>query len=246
MDYKSIYYPESKFGGFTDIDGTITFYMRINSLISPSSVVLDVGCGRGAYVEDSISLRRELRIFKGKCKKVLGIDVDERAKENPFIDKFYLIEDGHWPIEDECVDVCVCDAVLEHVDDAEVFFSECRRTLKQGGYLCIRTSNILNYIGLFSMLTPHRFHTRVLSKVQGKMKEEEDVFPTLYRCNTKRKVSRMLNKYGFDRCVYGYEAEPSYLSFSRFFYLLGVIHQRFIPNVFKAAIFAFGKKKTRV
>ena len=47
MDYMSIYYPESKFGGFTDIDGTMGSYTRTSSLIRSSSVVLDVGCGRG-------------------------------------------------------------------------------------------------------------------------------------------------------------------------------------------------------
>src|SRR5438093_943558 len=47
MDYKSLYYPESRFGGFTGVDGTLAFYIRVNSLIDSSSVVLDVGCGRG-------------------------------------------------------------------------------------------------------------------------------------------------------------------------------------------------------
>jgi len=243
MNYKNIYYPESKFGGFTDIDGTMAFYIRANSFISSSSVVLDVGCGIGDYAEDPISVRRELRIFKGKCKKVIGIDVDETAQENPFLDEFRLIENSHWGIEDQSVDVCLCDSVLEHVKDPELFFSECYRVIKQGGYLCIRTSNALSYIGLFSMLIPNRFHSAVVGKVQDRRKEE-NVFPTLYRCNTKRKINFMINRYGFDNvCVYGYEAEPSYLSFSRFFYFLGVIHQRFAPNVFKATIFAFARRK---
>ncbi len=52
----------------------------------------------------------------------------------------------------------------------------------------------------------------------------------------------MLNKYGFDNSVYGYDAEPAYSSFSQAFYLLGVIYQRFAPNIFKTRIFAFGEK----
>lgn len=51
MDNKERFYPEARFGGFTDIDGTIAFFNRVNSLIETSSVVLDVGCGRGAYAE---------------------------------------------------------------------------------------------------------------------------------------------------------------------------------------------------
>ena len=72
---------------------------------------------------------------------------------------------------------------------------------------------------------------------------EEDVFPTRYRCNTRRKIARMYRKYGFDSaCVYGYDAEPGYLTFSWLTYFLGVLHQRFAPRMFKAALFAFGRK----
>jgi len=35
------------------------FFNRVNSLIDSSSVVLDVGCGRGSYSEDSVPLRKE-------------------------------------------------------------------------------------------------------------------------------------------------------------------------------------------
>ncbi len=245
MEYKKYYYPESKFGGFTDIDGTITFYIRVNSLINNSSVVLDVGCGRGGYAEDTISFRKGLRIFNGKCKNVIGIDVDKNASENPFLDDFRLIKGNNWPLEDEYVDVCICDNVLEHVENPAFFFSECQRVIKEGGYLCIRTPNAVSYVGLLSKLLPNRIHAVILNKVQSKRKEE-DIFPALYICNTKRKIRNLLNEYGFDHCVYQYEAEPSYLSFSRFFYFLGVMHQKLAPAIFKLAIFAFGRKKTRI
>ena len=46
------FYPETTFGGFTRVDGTMAFYLRVRSLLCPDSVVLDVGCGRGEYGED--------------------------------------------------------------------------------------------------------------------------------------------------------------------------------------------------
>jgi hypothetical protein len=49
MNIKEMFYPESRFGGFSDIDATITFYDRINSLIQKSDTVLDIGCGRGVW-----------------------------------------------------------------------------------------------------------------------------------------------------------------------------------------------------
>lgn len=242
MTYQKIFYPETEFGGFTDVDGTVAFYTRVNSLLNSSFVVLNIGCGRGQHAEDPVPLRRNLQIFKGKCKEVIGIDVDKNGEINPFLDKFYLIEKGSWPLENNSVDLAICDCVLEHIEEPQYFFSECKRVIKPEGYLCIRTTNIMSYVGLFATLIPNSLHSKVLNKVQTDRKEK-DVFPTVYRCNTQAKIRYMLNKYSFEHCVYGYEAEPSYFSFSYLFYLLGVIHQRLAPNAIKVTIFAFGKKQ---
>jgi SAM-dependent methyltransferase len=243
MDYKSIYYPESRFGGFTDIDGTIAFYTRVNALLTPDSTILDVGCGRGENInDDNVGIRRNFRNLRGKCKKVIGIDVDYAARNNPFIDEFKLLQNIEWPLANETIDLCLCDNVIEHVKDIDKFFGEIRRVLKPEGYLCLRTPNILSYFGLCSKIIFPKKHPDALSKVQ-KDRKHQDIFPTFYRCNTKRKLSRKLKEYNFDAYVYGYEAEPSYLSFSRISYALGVWHQRFAPNAAKITLFGFGIKK---
>jgi SAM-dependent methyltransferase len=241
MCYELIYYPESRFGGFTNVDGTVVFYSRVNALIQPSSVVVDIGCGRGAYGEDPVEYRKKLRILRGKCLKVIGIDVNPGASQNPFIDQFHRIESEDWPVDDERADVCISDNVLEHVENPDHFFSEIQRILRPGGHICIRTPNVLSYFGLMSRLVPTKQHTSVLGKVKDGV-QDQDVFPTLYRCNTLRSVRKMLTKYGFEHYVYGYDAEPSYLSFSRIFYYFGVLHQRYAPEIFKVGIHAFGRK----
>jgi SAM-dependent methyltransferase len=141
MNNKERFYPETLFGGFTDIDGTVAFYNRVNSLLAPSFVVLEVGCGRGACNEDPVSLRKNLRILKGKVTKVIGIDVDQSAQENPFLDEFHLIQSNSWPVESNSIDLIVCDNVLEHIANPDQIFLEIRRVLRDGGYLCIRTPN---------------------------------------------------------------------------------------------------------
>ena len=91
VDLKAAYYPECR-GGFSHVDGTIVFYARVNALLDPKGVVLDLGCGRGAHREDPSEFRRALRVVRGKVDTVIGLDVDPRAAENPFIDEFRLLE----------------------------------------------------------------------------------------------------------------------------------------------------------
>jgi hypothetical protein len=46
--------PESRFSGFTDIDGTVAFYLRVNALATSKDVVLDLDCGQGTYANDPV------------------------------------------------------------------------------------------------------------------------------------------------------------------------------------------------
>lgn len=91
-------------------------------------------------------------------------------------------------------------------------------------------------------MLPNRCHPKVTSLVQNRRKEE-DVFPTLYRCNSIGKLKKVLRENGFECVVYGYEAEPSYLSFSKVAFFFGVIHQKLTPGFLKLSLFAFGKIK---
>jgi SAM-dependent methyltransferase len=236
------FYPESRFGGFTQIDGTVAFYSRVQALVRPDSVVVDFGCGRGAYASDPLPFRRDLRILKGKARQVIGLDASPAGAENPFIDRFYPMEGSQWPLEDGTADLCVCDNVLEHLPDPEAFFAEARRVLKPGASLCIRTPNRWNYVALFSRLVPNRSHASLLARAKPGLREE-DVFPTLYRCNTTVAIRRAMEKNDFEAVVYGYEAEPSYLGFSKVAYGLGWLHQKIAPGFLRAAIFAFGRRK---
>lgn len=234
------FYPESRFGGFTDIDGTVAFYLRVNALAASKDSVLDFGCGQGTYANDPVPTRLGLRILKGKVAKVIGVDVDPSAAENPFLDEFRPLHPGdRWPVDAGAADLVLCDNVLEHLPDPASNFREARRVLRPGGYLCIRTPNVFSYFGLASRLVPNKHHEAVLKVVQ---RGREDCFPTLYRANTVWALRRMMRQHGFDHVVYGYEAEPSYLHFSRLAYALGVLHQKFAPRAIRPAIFAFGQK----
>jgi SAM-dependent methyltransferase len=236
------FYPEARFGGFSDVDGTIAFYSRISSLLAQSSVVVDFGCGRGSGDEDSVQFRKNLRNFRGRVSQVIGLDVDIAGSDNQFVDEFRLLAPGAaWPVRAESVDLLYGDFVLEHLPEPGTFFREAHRVLKPGGYLCLRTPNALGYVGLVSALLPGSLHKALLRRAQPD-RREEDVFPTFYRCNTLWALRRELRAKGFKGVVYGYDAEPSYLSFSPVAYWLGTVYSRLAPPMFRSCLFAFAQK----
>ena len=234
------WYPEVRFGDITHVDGTVAFYTRVHSLLRDDSVVLDVGCGRGAGAEDAVPWRRELRNLRGPDRHVIGADVDPTAATNPTIDEFHLIEGSGLPLDDAAVDLVVADWVLEHVADVDSFFSEVVRVLRPGGTVCIRTPNVWNYMGVASRLIPNRLHERVLSRMQPD-RPEEDIFPTVYHCNSVSALTKAFRRHGLDGVVIAHESEPAYLSVSRTLYALGVIHQRFAPRRLRRTLLAFAR-----
>lgn len=235
-------YPEIAYGGYSRVDGTVAFYSRIQALMPPHAQVLDVGCGRGKDALDRCEFRRQLTDLRRPGRQVTGIDVDAAGTENPIIDAFQLIEDvDHWPVPDSAYDVVVANSVLEHVERPAQFFSEAWRTLRPGGYLCFRTYNRWGYVGLCARLIPNRHHSKVTSYAQEE-RDHQDVFPTLYRCNTPRAIKRALRTQGFRYFVYSIEAEPSYLRFSPILYRAGAIAHRLIPPSLRWSIMAFAQK----
>jgi SAM-dependent methyltransferase len=234
------WYREARMGGYTDVDGTIAFYGRVHSILPPDAVVADVGCGRGCHADDPVAFRRELRVLRGHAERVIGIDVDPEAADNPIIDEFRQIgPDGDFPIADGSCDLVISDFVLEHVVDPDRFFAECRRILKPGGRIALRTTNARSYVGLLSRLIPNRRHARIVERIQDE-RTARDVFPTQYRCNTARRLRRAMERAGFDAIVYGFESEPHYFK-SPLLYGLAVLHQRWAPRAFRLSLFAFGE-----
>jgi SAM-dependent methyltransferase len=242
---QSRYYPECRFGGFTDHDGTVAFYTRVNALLDPHSVVVDFGCGRGAAADDPVRFRRQVRDLRAPGRTLIGIDVDPMAAGNPFVNDFRLLPmDGAWPLDPASVDLVVTDCVLEHLLAPELFFAQAAQVLKPGGHICIRTPNTAGYVALISRLVPRGLHRAVLTTAQPG-RREEDVFPAVYRCNSVWRLRRMLARHGFDAVVYGHGAEPGYLGFSRWAYLLGVLYRKHAPVCMLPSLFAFGQLQAK-
>lgn len=237
------FYPECEYGGYSRVDGTVAFYGRVQTLLRPNMVALDVGCGRGEVVDRLKNYPYEkCRILKGACKKVVGIDVSDDGYQNKLIDEFRRIEGDRWPVDSASIDFLISDNVMEHVTNPDAFFAECRRVMKLGGIVCLRTTNKWAYHALAAAMIPNSLHVKILSLVQPNRKAI-DTFPTYFRANTVHTLNRLLEEHAFKGYVYRHISEPPYFSFSSWAYKVGVVVHRWLPSIFWSSIFVFGRRR---
>ena len=200
-------------------DDNVIFYEWIKSYLKPDHIILDCGAGTGLLNPYN---------FKGHCKKVVGIDLDERVLKNPLLDEAY-VENFMYPyFPEQSFNIVFANNVVEHIKKPAEFLKEMKRILRPEGVLFIKTSNRWHYVGVIGSFTPHWFH-RFYNKLRGV--REEDVFPTFYKINQIIQIKNLGKKLNFNYEIKFFEGRPEYLTLNPIMFFLGVIYER-IVNLF--------------
>jgi SAM-dependent methyltransferase len=211
--------------------------------VHQKSYVLDFGAGRGAFAEDVVAYRRDLRRLRGYVAEITGVDVDPAVEQNPTLDRALTVEDtSELPFGDESFDLIVADWVFEHVADPVPVARELRRVLKAGGWVCARTPNRWGVTGVAARVTPNRFHVVALRKLQPD-KKERDTFPTTYRLNSPKQLRQAFPETQFDHFTYAYASQPTYAGRS---YVAGRMFQAVTavtPPPLRSTLMVFLRKK---
>lgn len=237
-------YPEIGAGGFSRVDGTIEFYTRVNALLSDEMIVLDIGAGRGAQLANATSpYRARLQSLRGRVKRLVGVDIDNAVKDNGFLDEAHVLAPGKpLPFPAACFDLVYADWVLEHVERPEAFAAEVHRVLKPGGWFCARTPNRWGVTGIGTNLIPNRLHARLLQVLQPS-REEQDIFPTAYKLNTRRSIRRHFPTEEWEDFSYFYNSEPPYVQRSRMLMAVLDAYQRIAPEALATNLHVFLRRK---
>lgn len=233
-------FPEVRAGGFTRLDGTVEFYTRVNALLAPHMTVLDYGAGRAQWVEsDPVEIRRKLRLLRGKVEQVIGADIDPIVKKNQTVDRAIVLSPGEpLPLSDASVDLVLSDFTFEHVTDPAQLGAELTRVVREGGWVCARTPNKWGYIAASASLVPNKFHARALQRLQPGRKEM-DVFPTIYKLNTRNDLRRAFPPGRWDLMMYGISTEPLYFGNSTLLWRAVGFINRHVPNPMSATHLIF-------
>lgn len=237
-------YPEIGAGGYTRVSGGMEFYARINALIGPDKTVLDLGAGRGVQLmRTDLPIFTRLATLKGRVARIVGADVDKAVLDNPFLDEAVVIDANKpLPLENQAFDLIYADWVLEHVARPGVFAVEVNRLLKDGGWFCARTPNRWGMTGIGTNLIPNRLHTRLLRKLQPN-REVEDIFPTVYRMNTMRRIRSLFPRQAWENYSYYYNSEAPYVQESRILFNAAETILKIAPSYLGTNLHVFLKKK---
>jgi SAM-dependent methyltransferase len=188
--------------------------------LTPETRLLDLGAGAGIVVEMN---------FRDHAARVCGVDPDPRVVDNPYLHEGREGFGESIPYEDESFDVVISDNVFEHLDNPAEVITEIRRVLKPGGRLVAKTPNFWHYVALGASITPHSFHRWFNA---GRGRDAEDTFPTRYRANTRRDLTKLAKQTNMSlvSCEM-IEGRPEYLRRWWPAYLLGTAYERIVNSV---------------
>ncbi|MEI9886077.1 MAG: methyltransferase domain-containing protein [Rhizomicrobium sp.] len=235
--------PEIGAGGFSHRDGTVEFYSRVNALLRPNMTVLDLGAGRGLFLEGNSLYRRDLQTLQGKVKELIGVDVDPAIEQHPALDRRYVVlVSAPLPLADNSVDLIVSDWVFEHIAEPSALVTEIERVLKPGGWICARTNNKWGMIGLVARAIPNRLHVSALKRLQPGRKDV-DVFPVTYKMNTPSAIRTLFKPARWLDYSYFWNGDPAYYAESRILWILTEFLFRLLPKSLSASYFIFLQRR---
>lgn len=215
------------------------FLQMLERHLRPTDQVLELGAGAGLNNHYAL---------KGKVRRIVGVDVDPRVRENPLLDEGVEGDVCRLPFADCSFDVAFCIYVLEHIAEPSRFVAEVRRVLKPGGLFLALTPNRHHYVSLAARCTPTWFHKWYNAR---RGRHEADTFPTFYRMNSRKELRKQFTAAGFAfRQCSMIETQPNYLTFCTPAFLMGAAYERLVNSLrllagFRvniACAFAVGKK----
>lgn len=174
------------------------YFDRIETLLQPGCMWLDVGCGRQIvprWMSGGEAIEQRLRTA---AKLIVGADPDLAALgDNHSCHARVQFDSAKLPFADENFALVTANMVFEHVADPLLLLREIRRTLRPGGRLLVLTPNWLDIVSLTARVVPNRWHPGIVSRVETRSPAE--VYPTHFRFNGPVRVASLLREAGFAR-----------------------------------------------
>lgn len=155
---------------------------------------LDLGCGHELL--PPWRLEQERALVK-RPKTFVGLDYDyDSLKRHRTIQNRIRGDISQLPFRCDIFDLVTSNMVFEHLQKPEEQLEEIFRILKPGGVLVFHTPNSISYGPVLARLVPESLKGRLIWLLERR--KEEEVFPTYYRINTQKLITRLADSVGFE------------------------------------------------
>lgn len=170
----------------------------VEQIVRCDTTWIDIGGGKTVFPKNPI-LSRQL---SERCKLLVGLDPSDNIHQNTNVHRReqMILEDLQ---TNRKFDLATFRMVAEHVADPQSFVGALSRLVSPGGYVVLLTPFRWSPVPIVTSLIPNTLHARVIRVFSvDPDRLEEDVFPTTYLMNTRKKLFRYFHASGFDEVAY--------------------------------------------
>ncbi|MDG4604188.1 MAG: class I SAM-dependent methyltransferase [Defluviicoccus sp.] len=201
------------------VDGTTQFHELCRDNIPRGARICEIGAGPS----------NQTSRFLATIGEVHGVDIDASVLNNDALASANVVTGDHFPFEDENIDACVSNYVIEHIENPGQHLREVFRILKPGGVYLFRAPNRNHYVSLVARFTPHWFHERVSNRLRNLAEDAHAPYPTYHRLNSPRQIADAASHCGFSVAqLMLIEKEPSYGMSSKALFLMFLAYERLV------------------
>lgn len=167
----------------------------VAKLVQPDTRWLDVGCGRSPFPNHP----RLAETLAARCRLLVGVDPSDTLDDNTYIHAAIKrpIEDFQ---TDDPFDLVTLRMVAEHIENPERMMRSLVGATRPGSKVVVYTVNKWSPVPLATRLVPFPFHHPLKNLVWDV--DDNDTFPTHYRLNTRRALTRSFSAAGFTECFF--------------------------------------------
>lgn len=170
----------------------------LQRLVSSETRWLDAGCGHQSLES---RLEREERKIVSSAQLAVGCDgMWSSVSRHRSLKRLVTCDVLALPFADRSFNFVTLNMVAEHLQRPEVVIAEIARVLEDGGVLLIHTPNAAGYGVKLNQLTWHLVPRRLVYALIRflEYREPEDVFPTFYRANTRKRIYDLASGCGME------------------------------------------------
>ncbi len=169
----------------------------VDRLVTPGCRWVDVGGGTSLFVENE-QLSRELA---DRCAFLVGVDPSDNICANQLVHQRVRSTIEQFQPQ-ETFDLATFRMVAEHVEQPRDVVQSLARLIRPGGHVVIYTPNRWAPAAVAASLVPGKCHSGFARVLDARRKE--DVFPTFYRMNTRKRLREMFESGGFAEVGFAY------------------------------------------